>query len=212
MLDLSPQLFPELLPPLLEGNAAQAARALACLALFGLLGWMTKRDLEEFLLPDWCTYGATTLGLLLSLAAPLPGLGPLDALTGALVGPVLFLGIRGYVGWRTGRDGDDVLGLGDVKLAAAAGAWVGWQALPWFMLIGALMGLALFLAVRLLRRESSPAGPEHPEAPDGEAEAFDLMPFGPALCLALGLMVVSSLLGEPFGLLGPSVVAGLLTN
>ena len=45
-----------------------------------------------------------------------------------------------------GREG---LGLGDAKLLAAAGAWLGWQALPSVVLIAAACGLALALATAL---------------------------------------------------------------
>ncbi len=44
-------------------------------------------------------------------------------------------------------------GLGDVKLFAAAGAWVGWQGLPSVLLIGAATGLA---AAFLLTRAKGP--------------------------------------------------------
>ena len=56
--------------------------------------------------------------------------------------------------------------LGDVKLFAAAGAWVGWQGLPSVLLIGAATGLA---AALILGR----ARPDQPVA------------FGPYLALGL---------------------------
>ena len=61
-------------------------------------------------------------------------------------------------------------GLGDVKLFAAAGAWVGWQGLPSVLLIGAATGLA---AALLLARAKGPPGPREP------------VPFGPYLALGL---------------------------
>ena len=48
--------------------------------------------------------------------------------------------------WR-GREG---VGLGDVKLAAVAGAWIDWPLLPFVVEFAAVFGLALAL-VRALR-------------------------------------------------------------
>lgn len=44
-----------------------------------------------------------------------------------------------------GREG---LGLGDAKLFSAAGAWLGWQALPFVLLIGSVGGLCWALITR----------------------------------------------------------------
>ena len=61
-------------------------------------------------------------------------------------------------------------GLGDVKLFAAAGAWVGWQGLPSVLLIGAAAGLA---AACILGRPKGARGPRESVA------------FGPYLALGL---------------------------
>jgi leader peptidase (prepilin peptidase)/N-methyltransferase len=63
-----------------------------------------------------------------------------------------------------GRDG---LGLGDAKLFAAGGAWLGWEALPLVLAVAAVAGLAFALAVA--RRPGAQIA------------------FGP--CLALGIWV-----------------------
>jgi leader peptidase (prepilin peptidase)/N-methyltransferase len=55
----------------------------------------------------------------------------------------------GYRRWR-GRDG---LGLGDVKLAAVAGAWLGWATIFAVIELAALSALgAYFINARLRRR------------------------------------------------------------
>ncbi len=69
-----------------------------------------------------------------------------------------------YRRWR----GQDGLGWGDVKLAAAAGAWVGWEAMPSMILIAALFGIAAVLLRRWLRKTSME----------------ESIPFGPALAAA----------------------------
>jgi leader peptidase (prepilin peptidase)/N-methyltransferase len=63
------------------------------------------------------------------------------ALRGAMLA-LIFLGIReGYRRLR-GRDG---LGLGDVKLAGVAGAWLDWLTIPVAVQIAALTALAIYL-------------------------------------------------------------------
>jgi leader peptidase (prepilin peptidase) / N-methyltransferase len=63
------------------------------------------------------------------------------ALMRAAVLGLLFLGLRAlYRAWR-GRDG---LGLGDVKLAGVAGAWLGLVTIPIAIEIAALAALAAF--------------------------------------------------------------------
>ena len=87
----------------------------------------------------------------------------IDALAGAAAGYGLLAGL-GYVYRRLrGRDG---LGLGDAKLLAAAGAWLGLASLPWVVLAAALLGLLLALAQRR------------------PLQAETAVPFGPALALA----------------------------
>jgi leader peptidase (prepilin peptidase) / N-methyltransferase len=58
---------------------------------------------------------------------------------------LLFLGLRvAYRGLR-GRDG---IGLGDVKLAVVAGAWLSWLTIPIAVELAALAGLATYLVRR----------------------------------------------------------------
>lgn len=117
------------------------------LALVCILGWallaLALVDLRTMLLPDILTLIVLALGL---LAAALEGRLP-DALLGAAVGFAAFSIVAfGYRRWR-GRDG---LGLGDVKLLAAAGAWVGWAGLPGLVFLASIAALtaALLLALR----------------------------------------------------------------
>jgi leader peptidase (prepilin peptidase) / N-methyltransferase len=66
--------------------------------------------------------------------------------------------------WYFRRYGQEGLGLGDAKLFAAAGAWLGWQALPMALLIAAVSGLVVALAL-------------------GKTARATPLPFGPALAL-----------------------------
>lgn len=76
------------------------------------------------------------------------------------------------------------LGLGDVKLAGAAGAWLGWQALPYVVLLACALGL-VWVGVAVMRR--------------GRDAARERIPFGIALCFAIWIVW---LYGPP-ELLGP---------
>lgn len=76
----------------------------------------------------------------------------LELLMRAFVAFALFFAFRALYGFARGREG---LGLGDVKLAGVAGAWVGWRLLPWVVEAAALVGLALAMA-RLRGRRAAP--------------------------------------------------------
>lgn len=66
-----------------------------------------------------------------------------------------------------GRDG---LGMGDAKLLAGAGAWLGWAGLPFVLLIASALGVAYVAALRIAGRQIN---------------RTDALPFGPFLCIAI---------------------------
>lgn len=102
-----------------------------CAALLAL----SVIDLEHRLLPDAITLPAIGLGL--ALAALLPHLTLLNSAGGALLGGLLFFAVGWVYEKLTGKPG---LGGGDVKLMAFIGAFLGIQALPWVIFIGAALG------------------------------------------------------------------------
>jgi len=133
------------------------------------LGWallaLAAIDLREMILPDRLTLPLIAIGLgVAALAFPRP----LDHVIGAAVAGAGFAAL-GW-GWQraTGRE---ALGLGDAKLFAAAGAWLGWQGLPTVLLIASAAGLAAAL-VRALRGAGGLRTP---------------LPFGPALAAGFWL-------------------------
>jgi leader peptidase (prepilin peptidase)/N-methyltransferase len=128
------------------------------------LGWI---DWDHLRLPD-----ALTLPLLLAGLGAALLLDPAAAPEHAAAAVLGYLALRGLaVGYRAlrGREG---LGAGDAKLLAAAGAWVGMEALPAVVLGGALFTIGLVAAMRLRDRAVGRATP---------------IPFGPGLCAALWL-------------------------
>ena len=104
-------------------------------ALFGwLLLALLALDAGHYWLPDALTMPLLGLGLLL-------GRGEMaDRLLGAAIGGGALLLVAGIYRLARGRDG---LGLGDVKLMAGLGAWLGWPLLPTLLLMAALLGLGL---------------------------------------------------------------------
>ena len=114
-------------------------------------------DLRTWRLPDALTLPLVGLGV----AASTQGLLPTNLL-GALIGAATGFAVLAGIGWGyrqfRGRDG---LGLGDAKLLAAAGAWLGVESLPWLVLIAAVLGLALALVrTQPVRAETAvPFGP-----------------------------------------------------
>jgi leader peptidase (prepilin peptidase) / N-methyltransferase len=142
----------------------------ACVARFGvtmsgaaaivmvlLLVPLAFIDLDHHLLPDALTLPGIVAGLALSVAGGLTG--ALDAAIGVLVGGALpYLVIVVYRAIR----GVEGMGLGDVKLLAMVGAFLGWRgALLVIGLgssIGAVFGVALIASGRGQRDTELPFG------------------------------------------------------
>lgn len=100
------------------------------------------------------------------------------AVIGAVLGYVpLWLLAQAYRLIR-GRDG---LGMGDLKLLAAMGAWSGPWVLPQVIFVAALLAILGFLLERLLRHRRGGLQEERP--------------FGPWLILAYGLIVLAPISG-----------------
>jgi leader peptidase (prepilin peptidase)/N-methyltransferase len=121
-----------------------------------LLGWallgLSLVDVLDFRLPDLITLPLIAGGLLISLW--LPDGNPLGHLIGAIMGfAALYIIAVLYRRART-REG---LGLGDAKLAAAAGAWLGWQALPSVVLVACIIAF-IWIGVAVAFRGKSVLG------------------------------------------------------
>ena len=156
----------------LVGGLAAAAMA-ACAELAApasgpapaglLLGWslltLALVDLAALRLPDimtWplCAAGIVVAGFRLGGPAMAPGFDPdalRDHLLGAAAGYAALAGLAAAYRRLRAREG---LGLGDAKLAACAGAWLGWRALPLVVLIACGLAFA-WVAVRLATRGRS---------------------------------------------------------
>jgi prepilin signal peptidase PulO-like enzyme (type II secretory pathway) len=101
------------------------------------LVWVAVTDLRAYRIPDLASLGLLATGL--ALSATSPWVTPVEAVWGAALGFGVFA-LLGEAYFRL--RGVDGLGLGDAKLMAAAGAWLGWQALPHVILISSTSALA----------------------------------------------------------------------
>jgi leader peptidase (prepilin peptidase) / N-methyltransferase len=172
------QAFSLLLPPLI---AVWAAMTVPTVALPGMLvlGWtlgvLAIIDARTFILPDMLTLPLILAGIVNAILTAWPYAGFDDLLIAA--GYSALAALFGFVSmallawlFRTirGREG---LGLGDAKLLAAAGAWVGLGAVPTVVLLSALGALVGTVVLHRLLRQAAPIG----STP---------LPFGPYLAAA----------------------------
>ncbi len=146
-------------------------------------------DLEHYILPDVLTYPLLGAGFLLAVVDPgrlgAAAVGPalLNSLIGAAVGggSLWLIGILGKAAFRK-----EAMGLGDVKLMAAVGAWQGWGPALFAVFLGALAAAVVGITLILLKK----------------AQWGAKLPFGPYLALGslLTLFFGNSLIAWYLGL------------
>ncbi len=127
-------------------------------------------DLEHRLIPDEISIGGAVFAIGLSF---LPGnkIPVLDSLIGALAGfLILFLVAEGYY-LIARREG---MGLGDAKLLAMIGAFLGFRSLPLIIFIGPLLGSVVGIFFLALSKEGR----------------YYKIPFGPFLAVAAMIYLV----------------------
>jgi leader peptidase (prepilin peptidase)/N-methyltransferase len=130
--------------------------ALAALMLTWFLIALTFIDVDHQLLPDDLTLPLLWLGLFVSVfgRASAAVAIPVDlrsSVIGAMVGYVSLWSVYHLFRLLTGKEG---MGYGDFKLFAALGAWLGWQMLLPTLLIAAVVGAVVGLAMITLRGQN----------------------------------------------------------
>lgn len=201
--------------PLLEGAAPGIAAwqlmFFFCLALLVVV----FIDLDHWIIPDAIVLPMAAIGVVVAVIDPsLLGVGWLPAIMAGAGGWALFAGVR-WLYLRT--RGIEALGLGDAKLLAMVGAWLGPVGLAWTIGFGAVQGLLVALPMTLFGknvantelREAHGDDPEldEPDEADGKVGALlgKHVPFGPFLALAA---LEYALLGNHIDALLSGFVAG----
>jgi leader peptidase (prepilin peptidase)/N-methyltransferase len=145
--------------------ASRLLFAFALLVLFVI-------DLQQRILPNVITLPGVLVGFAFSLFGP-PGW--LDSLIGVLVGGLgLFLLAELYYRIR----GEEGMGMGDVKMLAMIGAFLGWKLMLLTLVLSSLVGALVGVGMLALRK----------------GDLKYALPFG--TFLALGALV-ASLIGDP---------------
>lgn len=111
--------------------------------MLALLSWAVVEDLRSRRIPNWLTFSLALSGLVMSLT-PWGGARIGDALAGMLIGLALPLMLAAVGG----------MGMGDVKLLAAMGTWLGPGQILVVMLLTALAGGAIILLQSLWQRKT----------------------------------------------------------
>lgn len=127
-----------LTPP---GPLLASRLVLVCIliVLFGI-------DLEHQILPNSITLPGIVAGLLFSTIAP-PGWR--DALIGTVLGAAILYAIAwAYYLWRR----EEGLGMGDVKMLAMVGAFLGWKAVLVTLVLASFSGASIGVALIALQR------------------------------------------------------------
>lgn len=140
---------------------------LALFTFFLILMVLSLIDIENMILPDVLTYGLGFAGLALAVS-------PWHFQSTDLMASCAGLGAGASMVYLLASAIPEGMGLGDVKLAGALGAWLGpaqvLQGLLWAFVLGGVFAALLLLLGRRKRK--------------------DHIPFGPFLCLgALGMVL-----------------------
>ncbi|MEC8822161.1 MAG: A24 family peptidase, partial [Pseudomonadota bacterium] len=129
---------------------------LACLLTYSLIA-LSQIDFETKLLPDDITLPILWLGLIANIYDTFTDLQ--SAVIGTVLGYLALWTV--YQGFRiiTGKEG---MGFGDFKLLALLGAWLGWQALTFIILMSSIIGTLVGVTLILLGRDRNDAIPFGP--------------------------------------------------
>lgn len=142
-------------------NTVDFIRAALILALL----YLSYIDLRSFRLPDVLTLPLIIVGLCFNGFSSLRFIKIEDALWGALLGYAVLWFLNALYRLIKKQDG---IGMGDAKLLAALGAWLGWAALPSLLLIASFAGIIGGLIYLQWKRQN----------------ARNAFPFGPFLAFA----------------------------
>ena len=109
---------------------------------------ITVIDIKHQIIPDSITLPGIGVGLLISFL--LSTLSFLDSLIGTVIGGGSLLLVSGGYYFFTKHEG---MGLGDVKLLAMMGAFLGWRSILFIIMVGSFSGALVGITVMLLKKK-----------------------------------------------------------
>jgi len=140
------------------GHFGQGTALASALILLAGLVAITAIDLDHQIIPDVLSLPGIALGILFSLAPG--GIGWASSLLGVLLGGGVFVVIIVASTFVLGQAG---MGVGDVKLGAMLGAFLGWKLALLSILLSTLLGgplaVVLLATGRKSRKDPIPFGP-----------------------------------------------------
>lgn len=162
--------------PLVELGTALAFTALWQIyppTLFGVYAILTAGlivasgiDLDYLVIPDVLTIGGVVVGICASYL--FPSLQNCHNPTDAMIQSVLGAAIGGGILWATAKGASwflqkEAMGIGDAKLLAAMGAFLGWPSIPFILVVssfaGTLVGITIIKSRRRKLGVKIPYGP-----------------------------------------------------
>ena len=139
-------------------------------------------DFDHLVIPDGLTLGGVVAGI--SLSYLLPEIQGTTDPTDAMIRSSLSAALGGGFLWALARTATwllqkEAMGIGDAKLLAALGAFLGWTSFPWILAVSSMVGAGVGMA--LISRRKQRLGVK--------------IPYGPYLALAAILWL---LVGQQF--------------
>ena len=161
---------------------------------------ITFQDLADWTIPDEITLPGVPIGLVLSLAGMYWGeatglrvLSVFDAMIGVALGAGILFTLDRVTVLLLKKPG---MGMGDMKLLAMLGAFLGWKGTVGTLMFGSVIGSFIGVAVLLYYRNRGEGGGAAKETPvdeakkDGDADSDEqitleghYLPFGPYLAI-----------------------------
>lgn len=134
-------------------------------------------DLKTFLLPNIYVAPFALLGVIFHIATDFYYVSLQDMIIGSIAGYTLLYVIRHFGNKYYGQDS---LGLGDVKLLAAGGLWLGYEGVLFAMTLGAFAGLlhGLIYATYIKFKTGAPFNVKRLVIPAGPGFAVGLVLVG----------------------------------
>ena len=158
-------------------------------------------DLDHLIIPDAVSLPGILAGLAVSALVP-GGVGLWDSFAGVCLGGGLLWMVAAAYERSTGVEG---LGLGDAKLLAMVGAFLGWQAIPAVLVVASVAGTLAGLAVLFSRHGRGAArrvrrmlGTAAVAVHWRRAARRTAIPFGPFLALGAAVALFTPGLALPW--------------